>query len=58
MSVEHWWNDADRGTGRETGLSATLPSKNLTWTDLESNPGPRCETPGANRLSHGTAFED
>jgi len=37
MGVEHWWNGTDRGNrgiGKETGHGATLPSADLTWTDL------------------------
>jgi len=41
MSVEHQWNDSDRGenssTGRKTSLSATLYTKDLTWTDRGLN---------------------
>jgi hypothetical protein len=42
MSVGHWWDDTDRehcSTGRNTCPSGTLYAKNITWTDLGSNPG-------------------
>ena len=42
MSMEHWWNDTDRGNwsaGRETCPSATLSTTNSTWTEVVSNPG-------------------
>jgi len=40
INVGHWLNDTDRGNrgfGRETCPSATVFTKNLTWTDLASN---------------------
>jgi hypothetical protein len=46
-----------RSTRRKPCLSATLSNTNLTWTDLESNPGLRGEKPATNRLSHGTAAQ-
>jgi hypothetical protein len=46
----------NRSTRRKTSPSATLSTKNLTWTDSGSNPGLRDESPATNRLSHGTAF--
>jgi hypothetical protein len=48
------WNDTDREnrkTHRKPCHSATLSTKNPTWTD----PGLRGERPTTNRLSHGTA---
>jgi hypothetical protein len=46
----------NRSTRRETCLSATLVTTNLTWTDPGSNPGLRGERPATNRLSHGTSL--
>jgi hypothetical protein len=46
MSMEHRWNDTDRGklkTRRKTCPSATLSTTNPTWTDPESNLGLRGE---------------
>jgi hypothetical protein len=40
LSMEHWWNDTDRGnwsTGRKTPRSATLSSTNHSRTGLGSN---------------------
>jgi hypothetical protein len=45
----------NRSTRRKTCPSATLFTKNPTWTDSGSNPGLRGEMPATNRLSHGTA---
>jgi hypothetical protein len=42
--------------GGKTCPSATLSTKNPTWTDPGSNPGLRDEKPATNRLSHGTAY--
>ena len=42
-------------TRGKTCPSATLSTKNHTWTDPGSNPGLRSEMPATNRLSHGTA---
>jgi hypothetical protein len=42
MSMEHWWNDADKGNtnySEETCLSASLSTSNLTWTVQGSNLG-------------------
>jgi hypothetical protein len=42
MSVQNWWTDNDgenQSTGNKTCLSATLFTKNVTWSDLGSNPG-------------------
>jgi hypothetical protein len=36
--------------------SATLSTRNPTWTDPGSNPGLGGERPATNRLSHGMAF--
>jgi hypothetical protein len=33
-----------------------LSTTNLTWPDLDSNPGRRSEKPATNRLTYGTAF--
>jgi hypothetical protein len=58
MSIEHWWNNTDRGnraTGRKTCPSTTLSTTNVTGTDLGSSPGLRGERPATNRQSHGTA---
>jgi hypothetical protein len=43
-------------TQGETYPSATLSTKNPTWTDPGWNPGLRGERPATNRLSHGTAL--
>jgi hypothetical protein len=48
MSMGHWWNDTDRGnwsTGRKTFPILMLSTSNLTWTDLESNPILRSDSP-------------
>ena len=42
-------------TRRKTCPSATLSTRNPTWTDPGSNPGLRGERPATNRLSHSTA---
>jgi hypothetical protein len=58
LSMEHWWDDADRGIQscrKGTCCSAILSTTNRTWTELGSNPGLRGERPATNRLSHGTA---
>jgi hypothetical protein len=57
--MEHQWDESDREeptTRRKTCPSATLSTKNPTWSDLGSNPGLRGERPATNRLSHGTAY--
>jgi hypothetical protein len=41
---------------RETCPSATLPSINYTWTDMDANPGFHTERRVANYLSHGMAL--
>jgi hypothetical protein len=59
MNKEYWWNDAGRGkrsTGRETWLTATLSTANLTLTDLGSNPALHGDRPATHGLSHGTAL--
>ena len=38
--------------------SATMPTTNLTWTELEPKPGLRSETPATNRLSHNKCNTD
>jgi hypothetical protein len=40
-------------TRRKPCPSATLPTKNPTWTDPGSNPDLRIKRPATNRLSHG-----
>jgi hypothetical protein len=47
MSVEHWWNDTDRGKSMYWGKtcpSATLSTRNFTRTDPGSNPNLRVRT--------------
>lgn len=43
VSMYHWWNDKEyekkQSTERKPYLSATLSSKNPTWTGLELKPG-------------------
>jgi hypothetical protein len=44
MSMDLWWDDSDGencSTGRNTCPVGTLYTKNITWTDLGSNPGLR-----------------
>jgi hypothetical protein len=41
-------------TWRKTCPSATLSTKNPTWTALGMNPGLRSEKPTINHLSYGT----
>ena len=51
MGMEHWWNDIDRGNHKHLGkscLRSTVSITNLIWTDLRSNPGPRCKKPQTN----------
>ena len=53
-SVEHCWNGTDRGnrrTGREAYPSATVFTKNVTWTDLASNQLPCGERPATLKTS-------
>jgi len=60
MSVEHWWNDTDRGnrnTGRKTGSSATVTNKNLIRTGLTPKLSFRSERPATDRLSHDTVVQ-
>jgi hypothetical protein len=47
-----------RGTWRETCPSATLSTRNPTWTVLGANPGLREEELATNRLSFGTTHDD
>jgi hypothetical protein len=57
-SMEPWWNDIDRKvqrTQRRTRPSATLSTKNSTWTDQDVNLGCRDERTETNCLSHGMA---
>jgi hypothetical protein len=57
MSVQHWWNDTDRGKNRSTRRKACSNAhfvhQNFTWIGLGSNPGLRGETPATDRLSYG-----
>jgi hypothetical protein len=46
-----------RSTRRKTCPSVTLPTTNLTRTDLGSNPGLHDECPAPNRISHCTALK-
>jgi len=50
MSMEHWWNDRDRGQLKYSGKTHTsaIFTINLARTDLESNPGFRGEKPATN----------
>jgi hypothetical protein len=45
----------NRSTLRKARHGDTSSTTISTWTDPESNPGPRSERPATNRLSHGTA---
>jgi hypothetical protein len=45
----------NRSIQGKTCPSATLSTKNPTWTDPEPNPGLRGERPATNHLSHDTA---
>jgi hypothetical protein len=59
MSMEQWWNDIFAGETEVLGEnlpSATLSTKNPTWSDPGANPGLRGEMPVTNNLSHGTAY--
>jgi len=52
--MEHWWKDTDgenQSTGRRNYLSATLPTTNLTWTDMGSNPNLRGDGPMTNHVT-------
>ena len=58
--MEHRWNGIDGKTevlGGKTCPSATLSTKNPTWTDPGLNPGLRGERPATNHVSHGTAWD-
>jgi hypothetical protein len=46
MSTEHWCNDTDRGKLKY--WEKILSSRDLTLTDLGSNPGLRDEGPATN----------
>jgi hypothetical protein len=54
--VEWCWQGKKRSTGKETCLTATLSTANLTLTDLGSNPALRGDRPATHGLSHGTAL--
>jgi hypothetical protein len=57
MCTERWLNDADKENGtilRDPLASATLSTKNPTWTGLGSSRGPCGKKPVNNRLNHGT----
>jgi hypothetical protein len=57
MNMEQWWNDNDREIEglREKPVPVLLFTRNITWTDLDMNPGLCCERPVTNHLSYGTA---
>jgi len=57
ISMEHLWNDTDRGnrsTDRRSCHSATLSTTYFIGTGLGSNPRLQGERPAPNHLSHGT----
>jgi hypothetical protein len=45
-----------KNSEKETCPRATLSVIDLTWTDIEANPGFRGDRSAANRLSHGMAL--
>jgi len=53
--VEWCWQGKKRSSGRETWLTATLSTANLTLTDLGSNRALRRDRPETPGLSQGTA---
>jgi hypothetical protein len=59
LIVGHRWNDGDRAdkTTQKIPAALLLCTTNLTWTEMGSNPGLRCERPTTSRPSHGTAVE-
>jgi hypothetical protein len=71
ISMSHWWNEAHRGrkgggskySEVETARhSATLYTKNCTWSDLGRNLGLRSDSPTSDRLimvsrHHGIALK-
>ena len=59
MSMEHWCNNPDSGSGstqRKTCPGVTLSTTNLTWTREVSNPGLCGERLATNVLSLDTAY--
>jgi hypothetical protein len=53
MSMEHWWNDTDRGnwsTGRQFSPCATSCCRNLTWSGPGWNSGLHSERPSTKPL--------
>ena len=58
MSMDHWWNDTDRGkwnARRKTCPNATLSTSNLIPNDLGSKPRLRGDRPANNCVNSGTA---
>jgi hypothetical protein len=54
MSIEHWWNDTDRGKpkySKENLFYAHLSTINPMWTSQGSNPGLHNERLANNQLS-------
>jgi hypothetical protein len=53
MSMEHWWNDTDRGKVKyipQWHCFTTI----VTWTELGSNSSLRGKKSASDRMSHGT----
>jgi len=48
----------NRRTRRKTSPSSTLSTKNITQTDLGSNPSPCDDRPATKRLRQGTKLLD
>ena len=58
MSIEHWWNDKNRGKPKYLAKNLSQchsEHHNFTRTDLELNPGLGGEGPATNPPSNGTA---
>lgn len=60
VNMEQWWNNTD-GENQRTqrkNWPGLLPTTNLTFTDLGTNPGFQSEKPGTNHPSYGTVISD
>jgi hypothetical protein len=60
VNMEQWWNntDGENQTTQRKNWPGLLPTTNLTFTDLCTNPGFRSERPGTNHPSYGTVVSD
>jgi hypothetical protein len=53
--MEQEWNEIDRETKELGEQPAALSTTNLTWTDIDTNPGFRGEKPATSHLIYGMA---